>query len=114
MLATLSEADDWTLRMSTVAARTSASLSRLSHVAGRLEKRGFLQRSRVPGSGRRTNATLTQSGYDKVVASAPAHVTAVREFFVDVLEPGDLDILRRIGDAVGASLDRTNADQPAE
>lgn len=100
--------------MSEVAARTSSSPSRLSHVAGRLEKRGLLRRSRVPGSGRRTNATLTDAGYAKVVASAPAHVAAVREFFMDALEPGDLDSLRRIGDAVGARLDRTRADQPLE
>ncbi|MET7950967.1 MarR family winged helix-turn-helix transcriptional regulator [Micromonospora sp. NPDC005324] len=106
VLSSLSEADDHTLRMGALASRTSSSLSRLSHVAGRLEKQGLLQRSRVPGSGRRTNATLTAAGYAKVAATAPGHVAAVREYFIDVLEPNDLATLRRIGAAVAASIDR--------
>ncbi|MFF0154838.1 MarR family winged helix-turn-helix transcriptional regulator [Micromonospora sp. NPDC005203] len=106
VLSTLSEADDHTLRMSALAARTSSSLPRLSQVAGRLEKRGFLRRSRVPGSGRRTNATLTDVGYAKVVAVAPGHVTAVREYFIDVLKPDDLAVLERLGTAVGLAIDR--------
>nr|WP_221380681.1 MarR family winged helix-turn-helix transcriptional regulator [Actinoplanes polyasparticus] len=110
VLSTLSEVDDRTLRMTALAARTSSSLSRLSQVAGRLEKRGFLQRSRVPGSGRRTNATLTEAGYAKVVAVAPGHVAAVREYFIDVLEPGDLSALGRIGSAVGIAIDQNTPD----
>jgi DNA-binding MarR family transcriptional regulator len=105
VLALLSEAEDRTMRMGALAVATSSSLSRLSHVAGRLEKRGLMARNRVPGSGRRTNATLTESGYAAVVAAAPRHVTAVREYFVDVLEPGDVEALRRIGTAVGARID---------
>ena len=68
VLAVLSERADRTMRMSDIAAGVSASLSRLSHVVARLEKQGLLCRSRVPGSGRRTNATLTDAGYAKVVA----------------------------------------------
>ena len=40
-LAMLSESDDRTLRMSELAARVNASLSRLSHVISKLEKRGL-------------------------------------------------------------------------
>ncbi|WP_250004655.1 MarR family winged helix-turn-helix transcriptional regulator [Actinoplanes sp. M2I2] len=118
VLSSLSEAEDHTMRMSALAARTSSSLPRLLQVAGRLEKRGLLQRSRVPGSGRRTNATLTDAGYAKVVEAAPRHVVAVREYFIDVLEPGDLAALGRIGAAVGVAIDQNTpglgaADPPA-
>ncbi|ANY05122.1 MarR family winged helix-turn-helix transcriptional regulator [Pseudonocardia sp. HH130630-07] len=106
VLSVLSEEPDRTLRMSDLAARTAASLSRLSHVAGRLEKRGLLTRARVPGSGRRTAATLTAAGYDVVVAAAPGHVAAVRALLVDVLEPHELATLRRIGTAVEAAVRR--------
>ncbi|MCO8277077.1 MarR family winged helix-turn-helix transcriptional regulator [Actinoplanes sp. TRM 88003] len=104
VLSVLSEEPDRTMQMSDLAARTAASLSRLSHVVGRLENRGLLTRARVPGSGRRTNATLTDAGYDQVVAAAPGHVAAVREYLIDGLEPGDLAALRRIGTSVEAAI----------
>ncbi|MFD2795884.1 MarR family winged helix-turn-helix transcriptional regulator [Promicromonospora vindobonensis] len=106
VLSVLSEEPDRTMRMSALAARTSASLSRLSHVVGRLENRGLLTRSRIPGAGRRTNTTLTDAGYDVVVAAAPGHVAAVREYLIDELEPHELKTLRRIGTAVEAAINR--------
>ncbi|XKK39010.1 MarR family winged helix-turn-helix transcriptional regulator [Nocardiopsis sp. ARC36] len=104
VLSVLSEQPAHTLRMSELAARTSASLSRLSHVAGRLEKRGLLTRARVPGAGRRTDAILTEAGYEAVVAAAPGHVAAVREYLIDGLGPQELAALRRIGTAVEAAV----------
>lgn len=111
VLSVLSEEPDRTMQMSALAVRTSASLSRLSHVVGRLEKRGLLARSRIPGAGRRTNTTLTEAGYDVVVAAAPGHVAAVREYLIDSLEPRDLIALQRIGAAVDAAINhgRTTA-----
>ncbi|MEU9059560.1 MarR family transcriptional regulator [Streptomyces sp. NPDC048430] len=106
VLSVLSEQPERTLRMSDLATRTSASLSRLSHVVGRLEKRELVERARVPGSGRRTVATLTETGYQVVVAAAPGHVAAVREYLIDEIEPRDLAALRRIGAAVDAAINR--------
>ncbi|MBL7255663.1 MarR family winged helix-turn-helix transcriptional regulator [Paractinoplanes lichenicola] len=109
VLSVLSEEPERTMRMSDLAGRTAASLSRLSHVAGRLEARGLLTRARVPGSGRRTNATLTEAGYAEVVAAAPGHVAAVREYLIDDLDRDDLKALRRIGSAVEAAIKRSPA-----
>ena len=109
VLAVLSEHPDQTMQMSEIAAGVSASLSRLSHVVRKLEKRGLLRRSRVPGPGRRTNAGLTDAGYAKVVAAAPGHVAAVRDYFIDTLEVTDLAALRRIGTAVA---NRINPERP--
>ncbi|MFI7024184.1 MarR family winged helix-turn-helix transcriptional regulator [Micromonospora sp. NPDC049900] len=109
VLSVLSEEPERTMQMSRLAARAAASLSRLSHVVGRLETRGLLARSRIPGAGRATNATLTEAGYQTVVAAAPGHVAAVREYLIDQLEPGDLAALRRIGTAVEAAIDRATA-----
>ncbi|MVO90987.1 winged helix DNA-binding protein [Streptomyces sp. p1417] len=110
VLSVLSEQPDRTMQMSALAARTAASLSRLSHVVGRLEKRELLARKRIPGSGRRTTATLTEAGYDVVVAAAPGHVTAVREYLIDDLGPQELAALRRIGAAVDAAIKREQSD----
>jgi DNA-binding MarR family transcriptional regulator len=85
VLSGLSEAPGRTLRMSELAAMANSSLSRLSHVVSRLEGRGWVRRESCPGDGRFINAVLTEEGWKKVVATAPGHVTAVRELLVGTL-----------------------------
>lgn len=85
VLSSLSEAPDRTLRMSDLAAMSSGSLSRLSHVVSRLERRGWVRRESCPGDGRFINAILTDDGWDKVVATAPGHVSVVRKLVVEAL-----------------------------
>ena len=109
VLAVLSEQPDRTMRMSDIADAASASLSRLSHTAGRLEKQGYLVRERLPGPGRRTNAVLTDAGHAKVVASAPEHVAYVRELLIDEVPPADLATLSRVGRVVLDRIDGGNA-----
>jgi DNA-binding MarR family transcriptional regulator len=109
VLAVLSEQPERTLQMSDIAAATSSSLSRLSHVVKRLEDQGFVERVRIPGAGRRTNAVLTDAGFDKVVASAPGHVARVRHLLIDVVSADDLAALRRIGETV---IGRIDPDRP--
>ena len=77
--------------MSDLAAVTNASLSRLSHLVKRLESWGFVRREPDPTDGRFTIAILTESGYAKLVASAPAHVHCVRELVIDEFIPAELD-----------------------
>ncbi|HLH82894.1 MAG TPA: MarR family transcriptional regulator, partial [Trebonia sp.] len=65
VLASLSEAPGRTLRMSELAAMASGSLSRLSHVVSRMERRGWVRREPCPGDGRFINAVLTADGWAK-------------------------------------------------
>jgi DNA-binding MarR family transcriptional regulator len=95
-LAMLSEAPHRTLRMTQLAAATNSTLPRLSHVASRLETRGYLERTPCPEDRRATNATLTEDGWKKVVATAPGHVATVRENVVDALDDTDIADLERI------------------
>ena len=104
-LAMLSEAPERTLRMSALAQRTNATLPRLSHVISRLEGRGLVERFPCPQDRRATNARLTATGWDAVVAAAPGHVGAVREFVLDPLTRSQLGQLTEIGDALLATLD---------
>jgi DNA-binding MarR family transcriptional regulator len=104
-LAMLSEAPGRSMAMSALAEITNASASRLSHVVSRLEKYGWIRRSPLPTDGRTTVATLTSEGFDKVVASAPGHVTAVRELVFDPLQPGDLDALNAALGRILTTLD---------
>jgi DNA-binding MarR family transcriptional regulator len=105
VLAMLSEAPEQTLRMTALAARTNATLPRLSHVVHRLEDRGLVDRFPCPEDGRATNARLTEAGWDKVVASAPGHVANVRRHVVDALTPEQLAQLGAISEVLLRRLD---------
>jgi DNA-binding MarR family transcriptional regulator len=107
VLAMLSDAPDRTLRMTSLASRTNATLPRLSHVVRRLEDRGLVRRFPCPSDGRATNARLTDAGWDKIVASAPGHVETVREHVIDALSPKQIAHLTEITDEI---LDRLDPD----
>ena len=95
-LAMLSEESEWTMTMSALAARTNASLSRLSHVITKLERRGWVCRSRSDVSRRVTMVRMTEEGYAVLVAAAPGHVETVKSLIYDGLEPEDVAHLRKL------------------
>jgi DNA-binding MarR family transcriptional regulator len=103
VLSGLSEAPDRMLRMSELAATASSSLSRLSHVVSRLEAKGWVRREPCPGDGRFINAVLTEEGWQKVVATAPGHVAAVRELLVNTLTTEEFEQLGAISARVLAA-----------
>jgi DNA-binding MarR family transcriptional regulator len=105
VMAMLSEAPGRTLRMTELGLETNATLPRLSHVVARLEKRGFVRRSPCEADRRATNATLTASGWEKVIETAPGHVGAVRENVIDPLDARDVADLDRIMSRMLARLD---------
>lgn len=105
VLAMLSEASERTLRMTSLALRTNATLPRLSHVVRRLEERGLVERFPCPQDGRATNARLTEAGWDAVVAAAPGHVATVRRNVLDPLSREQVGQLRDIAAALLTRLD---------
>ena len=109
VLANLSEAPGRTRRMSELAMLANGSLSRLSHVVKRLEGRGWVQRRPCPGDGRYTNAVLTGDGWQKVVASAPGHVEAVRTLVLDALTEDELEELGGIARRILGRLDGSDS-----
>jgi len=110
-MAGLSEAPQRTLAMSELAVLANGSLSRLSHAVSNLERRGWVRRSPCPGNARITLATLTDAGYQKIVATAPGHVETVRRLVLDSVTPGQLHTLgalaQQILRSLGHPLDRT-------
>jgi DNA-binding MarR family transcriptional regulator len=108
-LAMLSEAEeDRTLRMSELAARTNATLSRLSHVVSKLEKRGWVSRRPDPASRRVTLATLTEEGWQVLVEAAPGHVGTVRSLVFDDLSPEDVAALERIAGSIVERIEQAS------
>lgn len=105
VMAALSEAPERTLRISTLAGLAQGSLSRLSHLIKRLERRGWVRREPCQEDGRFTNAILTDDGYAKVVATAPGHVDTVRRLIIDALTATQRRQLREISNRLLQQLD---------
>lgn len=100
VMAMLSMEPDRTLRMSHLAALASGSLTRLSRVVDRLDKRGWVCRHPDPSDGRYTLAVLTDTGWDKVVHTAPGHVAEVRRLIFDQLTKAQVRQLHDIGSRI--------------
>lgn len=105
ILVLLSESEDGSLRMSSLADGVISSRSRLTHQIRRMEKAGLVERSGVAGDGRGVSAILTDKGRGALVAAAPGHVSDVREYLIDLLDPDEVRALGRIFDKVGRALD---------
>ena len=101
VMAGLSEAPGRTMRISTLAQLSRGSISRMSHLIKRLEKRGWIRREPDRCDGRYTNAILTDDGYAKVVETAPGQLDLVRRLVVDALTPAQLS---RLGEISGRLL----------
>lgn len=104
-LSQLSEAPGRTCRLSELAATANMTLSHLSRVVTRLQAAGWLERRTDPADGRRTFATLTDSGVAKVVEAAPSHVEAVRRYVFDVMTPAQAQSLGEAAALIVEALD---------
>lgn len=109
LLETLAEAKDHRLRLSDLAAKTNATLPRLSRVANSLERRGLAVRTPCAEDARATNLELTPLGSETHAHSRELYATAVRELVLDGLRllPGDGTAqLSDMSYAILSSLDR--------
>ena len=105
VLAMLSTSPGRTMRMSSLAEVTNASLSRLSHLFSRLEGRGLVRREADASDGRFTNAILTDEGFRTLAEAAPGHVAHVRSLVIDVLSAEQLRRLGRDADRIMSRID---------
>jgi DNA-binding MarR family transcriptional regulator len=110
VLSGLSMAPERTLQLRVLAHYTGSTLSRLSNVVGRLEARGLVHRHPDPTDGRSTLATLTDQGWDTVVAAAPGHVAEVRRLVFDPLTRTQQRQLHTVAERI---LDAMNSPAPA-
>ncbi|GLY04460.1 MULTISPECIES: MarR family transcriptional regulator [Actinoplanes] len=98
ILASLSQSETRSVRMSDLAHFASGSLSRLSHAVTRLERQGWVRRRNSDGhEARCVEAVLTDEGMEAVVAAAPGHVREVRRLVFDVLTQEQVQQLEEIG-----------------
>jgi len=105
VLANLSEAPDGMLQMSDLAHRANSSLSRLSHLISRLEKRGWVSKRPCENDRRASRVVLTAAGKKKIRAAAPGHAQLVQELVVQPLSPAQLKQLGEAAAAVVQAID---------
>jgi DNA-binding MarR family transcriptional regulator len=104
VLSNLSDADGQRMRLSDLAAHMRWSKSRLSHHVTRMQERGLVRREECADDGRGSLLVLTAQGRKAIAAAAPRHVASVREHFIDVLTPEEIDTLAALADRVVARL----------
>jgi len=104
IIAVLSEAPEQRCRMSTIAEQVVQSRSRLTHTAGRLEKRGWVRRETCVGDRRGVELVLTDTGLAAVVDAALTHVQSVRANLVGPLSREEFLALGRAMGAVGRGI----------
>ncbi|MBB2975219.1 DNA-binding MarR family transcriptional regulator [Microbacterium endophyticum] len=81
----LAEAPAHRMRLSMLAAKTNATLPRLSRVVSSLERKGLVVRAPCSQDGRATNAVLTPGGIDAFNASRELYAKAARAMILDGL-----------------------------
>ncbi|MGW5174707.1 MarR family winged helix-turn-helix transcriptional regulator [Streptomyces sp. NPDC004082] len=86
----LSEAPGRRMRMSELAYACDVSLSGMTRVVTRLEKRGLVLRAKCHEDARGWNAVLTEPGLACLEEAWPAHLFSVRRHVFDHLEGHDL------------------------
>ncbi len=104
ILVRLSEAPDWQMRMSDLAAVTLSSRSRLSHQVARMEAHHWLSRHGCPTDRRGTFAQMTPAGWSLLNAAAPSHVASVRRYLVDALTPEEFLTLGSTCEKISAHI----------
>jgi DNA-binding MarR family transcriptional regulator len=114
VLVHLSEAADNRLRMADLADQVVESRSRLSHHIGRLEARGLVQRESCPNDRRGFFAVLTDEGRAMIERTAPVHVSGVRHWFLDQLDPQELQTLAQVFERVDRGLGCPDSGLPCE
>ncbi|MGC4852089.1 MarR family winged helix-turn-helix transcriptional regulator [Micromonospora sp. DT4] len=112
VLSDLSETPQGRLRLSELADRMLWSRSRLSHHLTRMQQRGLVTREECPDDARGAFVVLTRAGRNAIEAAAPGHVTAVRQHFLDLLTPAEVEALGAFTHRVVDHLAQSRAPRP--
>jgi DNA-binding MarR family transcriptional regulator len=103
VMAALSRQPDRRLQLKELAVVANGSLSRLSHVISRLERRAWVRRTSGT-KGRATHAQLTDEGYRRLMEAGPIHFREVRRLVFDVLTPEEVKAVRQVTGRINAGL----------
>ena len=96
----LYEAPDRMLRAGQIADLIGWEKSRVSHQISRMEQRGLLSRAECGDDARGVWVRLEPDGIRAVLESSSCRAEALKEYFFDVLQPDELEVLTRVSTRV--------------
>jgi DNA-binding MarR family transcriptional regulator len=96
LLARLAAAPDRCLRLSSLAAETGLSLSRVSRIAVVLERRGLIDRKPCLQDARAVEAHLPPAGIRLMRRAQKTHFASVQRLFFEQLRDGELEALAEV------------------
>ncbi|MEU5309324.1 MarR family transcriptional regulator [Streptomyces sp. NPDC021562] len=94
VLVTLWQAAGREMRVGELSESLDWDKSRVSHQLTRMEKRGFVQRTRYGADGRRAGVGLTPEGRDAARNAVLVHGANIRRHFLDSLTPEQTAVIR--------------------
>ena len=80
--------------------------SRLSHLVGRMEKRGLVTREECAEDARGSMVRLTEAGRVAVEDAAPEHSEAIRRYFFNLLSKSERETLATVFERVLENIAR--------
>ncbi len=108
VLASLAEADNGMLQMSDLAHQANSTLTRLSHLISRLEKRGWVVKRPSTSDRRASTVALTAAGKKKIHGAAPGHAECVQQLVVRPLSAAQLKHLGEAAATVVQAIEATD------
>lgn len=105
ILVSLFEAPSQQLRTGELGELLAWEKSRVSHQVARMEARGLVTRVECESDGRGTWVTLQNDGKRALLGAMREHAAAIRDLFLEQLEPDEKAVLQRAAKRV---LDRLN------
>jgi DNA-binding MarR family transcriptional regulator len=116
-LLNIAEAPDRRIRMRRLADQVLLSKSGVTRLIDRLVDDGLVERSACLSDARGAEAVLTPAGLQRLRAASRTHLRGIEAHFIDVLDPGQLDLvgraLRTVADRAGAIADGAAPDEAA-
>jgi DNA-binding MarR family transcriptional regulator len=104
VLVPLSESPEGRIRARDLCRQLGWDRTRLSHLVGRMERRGLVSRSVASDDARGSIVEITADGRRAIEDAAPAHVEAVRRHFIDHLDDQEMatmtNVFRRVLDGL--------------
>ena len=92
------------MRMAQLADSLAHSRSRITHTITRMQRAELVERRASADDGRGVVAALTDRGFELLREAAHVHVTGVRDYLIDLVDPADFAALGRAMNTVSDHL----------
>ena len=115
-LLNIAEAPDRRIRMRQLADGLVLSKSGVTRLIDRLVDDGLVERDSCITDARGAEAVLTEAGLRRLRAASRTHLRGIEDHFLDVLEPGQLEVvghaMQVVSERAGAGPERPGACRP--